>query len=1429
MARLFATAKALFYPTPLRVSDLIAEGLERVQPADWREPVKVRVPGASYWDSTYKDVAKEYSLLDPCAGTGEPAGRLARRLGCATTGVELDASRAAVAAGYLDTVHHASWFQCRAPVAANTYDAPKVGAQSFSVVFCNPPYDADVAADVSGARQETAFLQHLAEQLDVRKSLVVFVPPRSLLANAAFRRHVTTQWDVLGVFDFPEPERDKFKQIVMFLQHPDGQRRAVTQEWGYIAEARTKRLLGLSVLPSLEDWWGAPSSVLDSGARSRLALQPTVREDDDDKLPQLVVQPYDPTTGLADYDAREGAYATQRWRGTLDYSPTTQRPLVLPRPGHRAMLLAAGVIDGADVGGKVVKGYSQKKMVEVEHADPEKVVDRERVVSTLVTLDPATGELDSWTGDDTDKMRAWFEAHGGELADAINVQQTPLFRRTPRSWETFLGSLGAPGKLPGHDKVGLLPIQQQSVAAVVHGWTRGKSGIVLAGEMGVGKLLWDREKVLTPTGWVEMGSIQPGDFVVGRDGRPTEVVGVYPQGVVDLVVVRFNDGTEVVSSWCHLWTVQHVRNGHRNPDKWETCTLRQLHERGLADSNGNATWRVPMVAPVEYTSPKDTAIDPYWLGVVLGDGYIDPKGNARITTDREVLMALGFDAARVHAHKTAENVGTVSTAAGKDWLNAYNLAGKRAWEKQIPAHCMVQPVAFRLALLQGLLDTDGSPIASGGVEFTSTSKALVEQVAELAQSLGGVARTSTPRKTTYTYKGDELVGRESWRVNIKLPAGVVPFRLARKLDKWVAPTKYPPTRIIQSVRPFGRDTGTCIKVAAPDGLFVTRGHIVTHNTTIGVSSILLAQQVRHGGRPVKAVVMCPSHLTHKWAREADAIARKPGTAMLGDSLAAVDAFFAGDATFLVVSKETAKLGPRWRPAVTWRRAEAARNLIGDDARVAGDTNEQDGIMVACCPTCGGVARDVDGQIITQADIEKRFRAHRSNTRCRVLRPAPLPDKPDRRVPCGEPLVQVAPLTASSTRVRWPLARYMRERYARRYYLIVDEVHGMAAEDSDQSYAMQDLASGAKRVLAMTGTFYGGRASSIFHLLYKACGDFRARYRRGEFELFCRQFGLLEYVRKVDEDRRYSSSAYGYARAAAGRAKEIPGMDPAMVPLILPYTIFVKLADLQLELPPYQEEVLLVPLRGDIHAALKEMESRVASLLRTNPEVLSAFLQACLGYPDCPTQGEEIYAVDKETGDRSMVASAPSLPAEGLAKDAALVDLAVAECAAGRRVLVYCTQNNRRDARPRLRAALEGAGLRVDVLDNNVAPTAREAWVTAAVKAGVQVVLTNGKLVETGLDLLAFPTIVQFGVEYSVHTLRQSVRRSWRLGQTEPVRVVFMGYTGCMQEGALRLIAKKMRAAELIDGDEGGGLAQHDEGGNNLLLELAQAAIMGDYT
>lgn len=93
-----------------------------------------------------------------------------------------------------------------------------------------------------------------------------------------------------------------------------------------------------------------------------------------------------------------------------------------------------------------------------------------------------------------------------------------------------------------------------------------------------------------------------------------------------------------------------------------------------------------------------------------------------------------------------------------------------------------------------------------------------------------------------------------------------------------------------------------------------------------------------------------------------------------------------------------------------------------------------------------------------------------------------------------------------------------------------------------------------------------------------------------------------------------------------------------------------------------------------------------------------------------------------------------------------------------------------------------------------------------------------------MDLLFAHTIVQYGTEYSLATLRQSIRRSWRLGQTKPIRVIFLAYSGTMQATALDLISKKMRAAELVDGDESGGLAQHDSDGGNMLLEIAHRVL-----
>jgi len=110
-----------------------------------------------------------------------------------------------------------------------------------------------------------------------------------------------------------------------------------------------------------------------------------------------------------------------------------------------------------------------------------------------------------------------------------------------------------------------------------------------------------------------------------------------------------------------------------------------------------------------------------------------------------------------------------------------------------------------------------------------------------------------------------------------------------------------------------------------------------------------------------------------------------------------------------------------------------------------------------------------------------------------------------------------------------------------------------------------------------------------------------------------------------------------------------------------------------------------------------------------------------------------------------------------------------------------------------------AGFRVAVLRSSVATDKREEWYERQLQSGVEVVVCHPKLVETGLDLLAFPTLYFYETGYSLHTLRQASRRSWRIGQRYPVRVKFVTYAGTMQETCLRLMGKKMLVALMMEG------------------------------
>ncbi len=580
------------------------------------------------------------------------------------------------------------------------------------------------------------------------------------------------------------------------------------------------------------------------------------------------------------------------------------------------------------------------------------------------------------------------------------------------------------------------------------------------------------------------------------------------------------------------------------------------------------------------------------------------------------------------------------------------------------------------------------------------------------------------------------------------------------------------------------------------------GEMGTGKTTIATIAALLAKFE-------KVVVMCPTHLVKKWIREVDTIAKARGTAVSALSIDDVDRFFdSPQAKFLILSKERAKLGARWEPAVNRRRVRVEREEVDYEAERRRPSSYgysrhapapimktvSEIVLAPTCPTCGSAVLDTEGFPVTDAWLAKTKRACSVET-------------------CKGALWQAKAISDLGTK-RWPLAKYINERYPRRYALVMDEAHQYANPSSDQSRAAQLLLSGAYRVLAMTGTIYGGYASTIFHLLYKVDPKFRTLYEYTDSARFVADHGLLETVHPLEE----YTSKYGNRRnQSGGRTREVPGVNPAMLNLLLGNTVFLKLRDLGHAMPPFEEEVVVLEHDDEVKEAVQALTSEVRSVLREKPKLLGKYLMACLGYPDCPEHEEAI--VDEEG---EMIASAPAFPSALWPKDSKLLDIVRSERRRGRKVLVFFTQTGKRSPIPRVKDHLERAGFTVSVLDGGVPPDEREEWLTK--RAGdFDIMLTNGRLVETGLDLLFAKTIVQYSTEYSIPTLRQSTRRSWRLGQTDPVKVYYFAYKDTLQGPAMKLIARKMRASELVDGDDAGGLAQHDETGADFMMELAREA------
>ena len=278
--------------------------------------------------------------------------------------------------------------------------------------------------------------------------------------------------------------------------------------------------------------------------------------------------------------------------------------------------------------------------------------------------------------------------------------------------------------------------------------------------------------------------------------------------------------------------------------------------------------------------------------------------------------------------------------------------------------------------------------------------------------------------------------------------------------------------------------------------------------------------------------------------------------------------------------------------------------------------------------------------------------------------------------------------------------------------------------------------------------------------------------------------------------------------------------------------FVSLEDISDELPPYEEEVLSVEMDPVLAAAYKSLEEDIKAALeehRGNQSVVSIGLNALMLYPDRPFAFGTLYghAVNPETGERErFVISDPADLDEGFVygKERRLLDEVKAEIHQGRRVQIFAVYTQKRDVTQRLKNILSREGIRVEVLTTAVPPEAREAWYERQLKAGMQVCIAHPRLVATGLDLLAMPTILFYESGYSIYVLRQASRRSWRIGQKHPVKVKFLAYADTMQENCLRLMGRKLLVSLAMEGKFANQGLQALDDDDDMLTAMARELV-----
>ncbi len=345
------------------------------------------------------------------------------------------------------------------------------------------------------------------------------------------------------------------------------------------------------------------------------------------------------------------------------------------------------------------------------------------------------------------------------------------------------------------------------------------------------KALTLHTQLFTETGYTTIKNCYIGQKIYAPDGHKYAITGKSEIFNKPVYAIVLDDGRELHVTADHINSVVQVDRTKRKIQHHRlNVTTTELLQQDLYNirprkkcTRYERNFYIENINYIEYIEKK-LPVEPYLLGLLLGDGSLKKDGSTVLHAEATDML---FYLTQIKYNKLGSHyLRKGNPYISQTFLELYKLTKPLGIHvhgdyKFVPKIYMFGSVDQRLALLQGLLDTDGTISKTSRMSFSSNSYYLCYDVASLIRSLGGEARL----RLSGLYKG-----KKQYKVEIK--SDFNPFRLPRKAEKFKKRIRTTGLVGIVSIRPLGVQPSQCITIDSLDHQFIAGDYIRTHNSGV---------------------------------------------------------------------------------------------------------------------------------------------------------------------------------------------------------------------------------------------------------------------------------------------------------------------------------------------------------------------------------------------------------------------------------------------------------------------------------------------------------------------------------------------------------------------------------------------------------------------